>query len=112
MRRLFALSLILVAAGTGCRICASPYDYCGPVVDDCCCGSDYQPQTPYHGPTEPVISDGESAGEADSTGPVYYEGNKSTTPKTATKSTTPPRRTVPAASLPRQAKRPKGILTS
>jgi hypothetical protein len=108
MRRLFALSLMLVAAGTGCRICASPYDYCGPVVDDCCCGSDYQPQTPYPGPTEPVTSEG----EVNSREPVYYEGNNSTPPKTATKSTKPPRRTVPAADLPRQAKRPKGILTS
>jgi len=38
MRRLFACSFVAltgltIAAGTGCRMCASPYDYCGPVVE-------------------------------------------------------------------------------
>jgi hypothetical protein len=34
-------SVILLAAGTGCRQCASPYDYCGPVLENTCsdCGA-------------------------------------------------------------------------
>jgi len=37
MRRVITLLSLLIAAG-GCRMCASPYDYCGPVVDSDCCG--------------------------------------------------------------------------
>src|SRR3954453_7826689 len=38
MRRLLACSFVTltgltIAAGTGCRMCASPFDYCGPVVE-------------------------------------------------------------------------------
>jgi hypothetical protein len=29
------LGLALLVGGTGCRMCASLHDYCGPVVDDC-----------------------------------------------------------------------------
>ncbi|HTQ39397.1 MAG TPA: hypothetical protein VMJ32_10230 [Pirellulales bacterium] len=36
MRRLLALSVIVFAANMGCRMCASPYDYCGPVVESGC----------------------------------------------------------------------------
>ncbi|NQU22338.1 MAG: hypothetical protein HQ567_13745 [Candidatus Nealsonbacteria bacterium] len=37
VRTVFACSLlILIAASTGCRMCASPYDYCGPVSTDGC----------------------------------------------------------------------------
>lgn len=32
MKRLFICGLVL-AASSGCRMCASPYDYCGPVYD-------------------------------------------------------------------------------
>jgi hypothetical protein len=52
MRRLLACSFVAltgltIAAGTGCRMCASPYDYCGPVVecDDCNSGNGYHPGT-------------------------------------------------------------------
>jgi hypothetical protein len=38
MRRLLALLPLLMMAAGGCRMCASPYDYCGPVVDSNCCG--------------------------------------------------------------------------
>jgi hypothetical protein len=40
MTRGFIL-LLAIAGAAGCRMCASPYDYCGPVVDDCCCASQY-----------------------------------------------------------------------
>jgi hypothetical protein len=33
MRRVLALSIIGLIAAGGCRMCASPYDYCGPVVE-------------------------------------------------------------------------------
>ena len=33
MRYLLALSIVGVIAAGGCRMCASPYDYCGPVVE-------------------------------------------------------------------------------
>ena len=33
MRSLLALSIVAILAGAGCRMCASPYDYCGPVVE-------------------------------------------------------------------------------
>ncbi len=49
MRRLFAL-LSLLGALSGCRMCASPYDYCGPVVDDNCCG--YPGGGPAMGPNQ------------------------------------------------------------
>jgi hypothetical protein len=38
MYRLLALSLFVLAAATGCHMCASPYDYCGPVVECGCVG--------------------------------------------------------------------------
>jgi hypothetical protein len=44
MRRLLALSLCVsatafaIATAEGCRMCASPYDYCGPVVESGGCG--------------------------------------------------------------------------
>jgi hypothetical protein len=100
MRRLLALSLLVIAAGSGCRMCASPYDYCGPVMDDCCCGSDYQPQVPYQG-----VSASQEMGEMESSEPVYYEGARSTSSKTAKKSQGG-YQNVPTAKLPRQAKTP------
>lgn len=33
MRCVLALSIIGLFAAGGCRMCASPYDYCGPVVE-------------------------------------------------------------------------------
>jgi hypothetical protein len=33
MRYVLALSGIALIAAGGCRMCASPYDYCGPVVE-------------------------------------------------------------------------------
>src|SRR5262245_36411918 len=33
MRFVLALSLVGLIAAGGCRMCASPYDYCGPVVE-------------------------------------------------------------------------------
>ena len=33
MRCVLALSIIGLIAAAGCRMCASPYDYCGPVVE-------------------------------------------------------------------------------
>jgi hypothetical protein len=36
MQRLLALSALVLVAATGCRMCASPYDYCGPVVECGC----------------------------------------------------------------------------
>jgi hypothetical protein len=33
MRRVLALSIVGLIAAGGCRMCASPYDYCGPVVE-------------------------------------------------------------------------------
>lgn len=49
MRHLFACSFVVltgltIAAGVGCRMCASPYDYCGPVVE---CDDSYT--SGYHG---------------------------------------------------------------
>ncbi|HEY2826619.1 MAG TPA: hypothetical protein VGJ04_03380 [Pirellulales bacterium] len=42
MKRLLGLSALILAAATGCRMCASPYDYCGPVVEcGCMGGGDY-----------------------------------------------------------------------
>jgi hypothetical protein len=37
---MFALGLLVLSAATGCRMCACPYDYCGPVLEDGCgyCG--------------------------------------------------------------------------
>lgn len=106
MRRLLALSLLVVAAGSGCRMCASPYDYCGPVVDDGCAGGDYQSQPPSH--SQPQFQDmpaDEPMGDMETSEPVYYEGARSRPPKTATKSRgLDPN--VPAAKLPRQAKMP------
>jgi hypothetical protein len=68
MRRLFACSFVAltgltIAAGTGCRMCASPYDYCGPVVecDDCNSGNGYHP-----GAAAPAPADGQ-----------YYENGSS-----------------------------------
>jgi hypothetical protein len=44
MRRVLAFSIVtlgamILATSGGCRMCASPYDYCGPVVDSGDCGS-------------------------------------------------------------------------
>jgi hypothetical protein len=97
MRRLLALSLVVVAAASGCRMCASPYDYCGPVVDDCCCGSDYQPQVPYQGT---------SAATMETTEPVYYEGNKPMPTKSARKPNYSTQQTSMQSPMPRQVKRP------
>jgi hypothetical protein len=33
MRAVLALTLVGLIAAGGCRMCASPYDYCGPVVE-------------------------------------------------------------------------------
>ena len=35
---LASITLSLVAMAAGCRMCASPYDYCGPVFTDGGCG--------------------------------------------------------------------------
>jgi len=52
MRRLLALAIVGLAAGTGCRMCASPYDYCGPVVDNDCAnaGAGFAPHADTSGP--------------------------------------------------------------
>jgi len=34
MRRLFFTAMCVLAAAAGCRQCASPYDYCSPVVEN------------------------------------------------------------------------------
>ncbi|HEX3998906.1 MAG TPA: hypothetical protein VHX65_10175 [Pirellulales bacterium] len=34
MRKLFFTALCVLAASAGCRQCASPYDYCSPVVEN------------------------------------------------------------------------------
>lgn len=45
VRTLFGLSLVaLVAVTCGCRMCADPYDYCGPLFTGDCCGP---PCAPY-----------------------------------------------------------------
>ncbi|MCC7083973.1 MAG: hypothetical protein IT427_03075 [Pirellulales bacterium] len=104
MRRLLTLSLLLIAAGSGCRMCASPYDYCGPVVDDGCCGGEYQNYAPrYHG--APATNDSVIDGSQDQ---IYYESSRPKTPKTATKAKRFPS-AVPAATLPRQAKQPNSV---
>jgi len=33
MRRVLAFSIVGLIAAAGCRMCASPYDYCGPVLE-------------------------------------------------------------------------------
>jgi hypothetical protein len=33
MRRFFFVAVCALAASTGCHMCASPYDYCSPVVE-------------------------------------------------------------------------------
>ncbi len=59
MRRSSALvaaictALCVMAASSGCRMCASPYDYCGPVVECDCCGdgghsAENQESVPYY----------------------------------------------------------------
>lgn len=40
MNRLLGLSALVLLASTGCRMCASPYDYCGPVVECGCAGGE------------------------------------------------------------------------
>ncbi len=75
MRRLLTL-LSLVIAASGCRMCSSPYDYCGPVVDSDCCGypgggpamganqggAIYENAPVTNGtPTEATVIDGDSA---------------------------------------------------
>jgi len=40
MRYVLAISIIGLIAAGGCRMCASPYDYCGPVVE---CDGDGHP---------------------------------------------------------------------
>ena len=34
MRRIFFAAVCVLAASAGCRQCASPYDYCSPVVEN------------------------------------------------------------------------------
>jgi hypothetical protein len=51
MRRVLAYSFVFVSALTvaangGCRMCASPFDYCGPVVD---CDNGGYPHAGNHG---------------------------------------------------------------
>jgi hypothetical protein len=97
MRRLFAL-LSLLGALSGCRMCASPYDYCGPVVDDNCCG--YPGGGPAMGPNQgaPYYENAPAMESAPADGTVI-EGvsdaapqppqNWSPTPKRQTMSTRP-----------------------
>lgn len=99
MRRLLALSFVLIATGSGCRMCASPYDYCGPVVDDCCCNSDYQPSVPYQGSP---VAEMESM---ESSEPVYYESTRPMPTKAVTKPSNS-NQFMATPTLPRQAKRP------
>ncbi|HEY2759236.1 MAG TPA: hypothetical protein VGI75_00795 [Pirellulales bacterium] len=40
MNRLLGLSALVLLAATGCRMCACPYDYCGPVVECGCVGGE------------------------------------------------------------------------
>ena len=40
MKRLLGLSALIMFAATGCRMCACPYDYCGPVVECGCMGGE------------------------------------------------------------------------
>jgi hypothetical protein len=40
MTRSLGLFALVLLAATGCRMCASPYDYCGPVVESGCVGCD------------------------------------------------------------------------
>lgn len=50
----YKVVLLALLGAAGCRMCASPYDYCGPVVDSCCCdsqyGAGYAPQGYQSGP--------------------------------------------------------------
>jgi hypothetical protein len=34
MRRFFVIAVCVLSASTGCHMCASPYDYCSPVVEN------------------------------------------------------------------------------
>ena len=47
MKRLLGISALVLFAATGCRMCACPYDYCGPVVECGCVGCDSGPSGPY-----------------------------------------------------------------
>jgi hypothetical protein len=40
MKRLLGLSALIMFAASGCRMCACPYDYCGPVVECGCMGGE------------------------------------------------------------------------
>ncbi len=34
MLRKFAVAALVLCAAVGCHMCASPYDYCGPVIEN------------------------------------------------------------------------------
>ncbi len=56
MTRLLGLSALVLLAATGCRMCACPYDYCGPVVECDCAGGEGCGMN--QGPVEGQIEDG------------------------------------------------------
>jgi hypothetical protein len=56
MIRLLGLSALVLLASTGCRMCACPYDYCGPVVECGCVGGEGCGMS--QGPVEGQIQDG------------------------------------------------------
>jgi hypothetical protein len=56
-RLLLALALALVATTSGCRVCSSPYDYCGPVFSEgmCrACDTDYRAGSKFTGGPQPA----------------------------------------------------------
>jgi hypothetical protein len=57
MRRFFAITALVLSAAAGCHMCASPYDYCGPVIENNGpqsygpqMGGDYAATRPSYGP--------------------------------------------------------------
>jgi len=84
MNRFLGLSALVLLAGAGCRMCACPYDYCGPVVECGCvgCGGEdggvMPPDGPYQENNAPgngeVISPAPQAAPAPVSAPTSYNG--------------------------------------
>jgi hypothetical protein len=78
MKRLAVFALILAASG-GCRMCASPYDYCGPVYDSA------PPNPPQYSPppigdAPPPLEDGPAIPDDPAIGEVEQEIQRESTP--------------------------------